>query len=177
MTTRQFPWTDVRDAPWLLLQSWRRHLTSGSPAVDFTFGLGWKQGPHAHAEGPFMISVTQYTPTRLTDLPDIWLAAESLGDQLIQIDGAVGVMTYLRPGRRHLGSMSIWADDRGLKDFIKLPDHVEIMRKYRPRGLPLRSATWWSDELEVSAAVTEGLRILDNDQQQRVVRSLDHTDP
>ncbi|MEV0075595.1 hypothetical protein AB0H58_04205 [Nocardia neocaledoniensis] len=121
-----------------------------------------------------MISVTQYTPTRLTDLPDIWWAAESLGDQLVQIDGAVGVMTYLRPGRRHLGSMSIWTDDRGLKEFIKLPDHVEIMRKYRPRGLPLRSVTWWSGELQIDAAITEGLRILDNDGRQRVVQEQPH---
>lgn len=174
MTTRQLPWTDVRDAPWLLLQSWRRHLTAGSSPADFTLGLGWKKGPHAGTTGPFMISVTQYTPKRLSDLPDIWLAAESLGDQLVQLDGAVGVMTYLRPGRRHLGSMSIWTDDRGLKEFVKLPDHIEIMRKYRPRGLPLRSATWWTDTPEIDAAITEGLRILDNDPQRRVVRPRPH---
>ncbi|MEV0063261.1 hypothetical protein [Nocardia sp. NPDC050718] len=168
MTTRRIPWTDIVHAPALLLRSGRRHLTTGAPAADFTLGSAWKSGPRDSAHGPYLISVTQYTPRRLTDIPDIWLAAESLGDQLAKIDGAVGVMTYLRPARRQVGSLSIWTDDTGLRRFVSLPDHVEIMRKYRPRGLPLRTATWWTAELRIDAAIGEGLRLLDTDRRRRI---------
>ncbi|MFQ6392818.1 hypothetical protein ACLMAJ_05155 [Nocardia sp. KC 131] len=117
-----------------------------------------------------MISMTQYTTSQVTDIPAIWRASERLGDQLAQIDGAVGVLTYIRPARRQVGSLSIWADDRGLAKFMGLPYHVEIMKKYRPRGLPIRSAKWWSDEFGIGAAMMESMRMLDSSEERRVVR-------
>ena len=170
MEATQIPWTDVRSAPRLLWQSWRRHRASGSPLADFAFDTHWKSGPAAHADGPFMISVTQFTPKWMTDIPDIWIAADSLGDQLARIDGAIGVTTYIQPVRRHIGSISIWADDSGLAKFMNLPDHVDIMRRYRPRGLPVRSATWWSEEFEIGATLAEGLQMLNNHPEKRVVQ-------
>ncbi|RMI34948.1 hypothetical protein EBN03_00880 [Nocardia stercoris] len=131
----------------------------------------WKAGPAAGAVGPFMFSVTQFTPAHLGDVGDIWRAAERLGDQLIEIDCAVGVLTYVQPGRRRVGSLSVWADDAGLGRFVRLPDHVEIMNRYRSRGLPARSAKWWAAELRVRAALDEGLRMLDGEpDRRRVVR-------
>lgn len=117
-----------------------------------------------------MISMTQYTTTQVTDVPAIWRASERLGDQLAMIDGAVGVLTYFRPAHRQVGSLSIWADDRGLAKFMGLPYHVEIMRKYRPRGLPIRSAKWWTEEFRIGVALMEGLQLLDDHDERRVVR-------
>jgi hypothetical protein len=146
------------------------HRVSGAALADFAYLTGWKAGNAAQAGGPFMLSVTQYTPKSLNDLPAISVAADRLGDQLVNIDGAVGVLTYFRPARRHIGSLSIWADDRGLEEFMGLPYHVKIMRRYQPRGLPIRSAKWWSDEFEIGAALSEGLLMLDSESGQRVVR-------
>ncbi len=116
-----------------------------------------------------MISFTQYTPKRISDVPDIWRAGDRLGDELAEIGGAVGVMTYLQPVRRHIGSLSVWTEEHGLlATFMGLPYHVEIMRKYRPRGLPLRSAKWWSDDFQVGPAMAEGQRLLDEHRERRV---------
>lgn len=117
-----------------------------------------------------MISMTQYTTRHARDIPAIWRASEELGDQLARIEGAVGVLTYFRPVRRQVGSLSIWVDGKGLAEFMGLPDHVRIMRKYRPRGLPIRSAKWWADDLDVGAAMMASLRLLDTDPERRVVR-------
>ncbi|MGW0246815.1 hypothetical protein ACWDYH_09275 [Nocardia goodfellowii] len=114
--------------------------------------------------------MTQYTTKHVTDIPAIWRASERLGDQLALIEGAVGVLTYFRPVRRQVGSLSIWADDKGLAEFMSLPEHVQIMRTYRPRGLPIRSAQWWSEELDVGAALLESLRMLDTNPDRRRVR-------
>jgi len=115
-----------------------------------------------------MVSFTQFTPKRVADVLDIWRAGDRLGDQLAKIGGAVGVMGYLQPGRRHVGSLSVWTEEQGLAMFMGLPYHVEIMRKYRPRGLPLRSAKWWSDDFQVGPAMAEGQRLLDEHRERRV---------
>ncbi|WP_194814895.1 hypothetical protein [Nocardia sp. XZ_19_385] len=158
---------DIR-LPW---QTWWRRRAAGSPLADLVLNSGWKPGRAIPAGGPLMISMTQYTIKHPTDIPAIWRASERLGDQLAQIEGAVGVLTYFRPARRQVGSLSIWADDKGLAEFMSLPDHVQIMRRYRPRGLPIRSAQWWSEELDIGAALMESLRMLDTDQDRRRVRA------
>ncbi|GAB2554488.1 hypothetical protein [Nocardia heshunensis] len=133
----------------------------------------WKRGPGRVSQGPFMISVTQYTPRHLADGVDIWRASSRLADELVGIEGAVGVSAYARPFRRDVGSISIWTDETGLETFIGLPYHVEIMNRYRPRGLPIRSATWWSREARVSAALREGLRMLDTHRDRRRINGLE----
>ncbi|MBF6059345.1 hypothetical protein IU500_03545 [Nocardia terpenica] len=171
MTVRQIPWTDLRQLPQLLRHSWRRHRASGADLADLTFVTSWRTGPAAHAAGPYMFSFTQYTPARARDIPGILLAGASLADQLLRIDTAVGFTAYLRPARnRQLGSLSVWTDPTGLDTFIPLPDHIETMNKYRPRALdlPIRSATWWSDHLDIDAALTHGLHLLDTHSTQRV---------
>ncbi|WP_147288991.1 hypothetical protein [Nocardia mexicana] len=154
-------------ARWLR-RNWRHHRDSGSGAADFVILSDWKRGPAAASEGSFMVSLTQYTPLRMADSLDIWRLSETLCDQLTTIDGAVAVMTYVQPFRRRLGSVSVWTDKRGLTKFIALPDHVETMDKYRDRGLPLRSATWWSEDRPGDAALTRGLRMLASTAQRRV---------
>ncbi|MEU6562951.1 hypothetical protein [Nocardia nova] len=169
MTVRQIPRADLRHLPRLLRRSWRRHRADGAELSDLTVTTTWADGPSALAPGPYLFSLTQFTPTRVTDVLPIWLAGTSLADQLVRIDEAVGVMTYIRPARHgQVGSLSVWTGPEGLETFMSLPDHIEIMNKYRPRGLPVRSATWWSDHLDADAAVREGLRLLDTHDTRRV---------
>jgi hypothetical protein len=136
---------------------------------DFRLLATWKDGPMINEAGPFMISLTQYTPHRLSDLFNIWQTADFLGDELAGMDDAYGVVTYFQPGRRRVGSLSVWTEESGLGAFVRLPYHREIMRKYRPRGLPLRSAKWWSEKFNLSAAMVEGQNLLDTSQDRRVV--------
>ncbi|WP_280267873.1 hypothetical protein [Nocardia wallacei] len=154
-------------ARWLR-RNWRHHSTSGARAADFAVLSRWKTGAPVSHDGPYLMSITQYTPGRLTDVGDIWRLSERLGDELIGIEGAVAVMTYIQPARRRLGSVSAWTDRRGLTTFVALPTHVETMRKYRPRGLPLRSATWWDDEYPGDSALSRGLRLLDSSPERRI---------
>lgn len=146
-------------------------FVSRAPSVrDFRLCTAWKPGPMASALGPFMLSFTQFTPHRLGDLFGIWRASDRLGDELVEIDGACGVLTYLQPGRRRVGSLSAWTEEAGLAAFVGLPYHREIMRRYRPRGLPLRSAKWWAEEFDLSPAMATGQSLLDASAERRVVR-------
>jgi hypothetical protein len=169
MAVRQIPWADIGHLPQLVRHSLRRHRAAGARPADFALGMGWRPGSARNALGPFMFSLTQFSPSRITDVPAIWFAATSLATQLVRLDAAVGVTTYVRPARaRQLGSLSVWTDPSGLEAFMTLPDHIEIMNKYRSRGLPVRSATWWADDLDPDAAVLHGLQLLDSHDTQRV---------
>ncbi|WP_216899248.1 hypothetical protein [Nocardia alni] len=169
MTVRQIPWTDMRRLPRLLRHNWRRHRDRGARLTDFTITTTWSDGSAARSTGPYMFSLTEFTPTRVTDVLPIWLAGTRLARQLVRIDESVGITTYIRPAHHgQVGSLSVWTDPKGLDAFMTLPDHIEIMNKYRSRGLPVRSATWWSDHLDADAAVLEGLRLLDTHDTQRV---------
>ena len=142
---------------------------NGRRIRDLRLRTRWKAGPAAGSAGPVMLSLTQYTPHRLGDLLDVWRAADRLGDELVGIEGAHGVATYFQPIRRRLGSLSVWTGDSGLAAFVGLPYHREIMRRYRPRGLPLRSAKWWAEDFSgLGAAMAEGQRLLDASPDRRV---------
>ena len=170
MKARRVPTADLLGLPRLIRESFREHAAAGSPTRDWRLLATWKAGPTASEAGPFLVSLTQYTPYRLSDLFDIWRAADFLGDELARMDHAYGVVTYLQPGRRRVGSLSVWTEESGLGAFVGLPYHREIMRKYRPRGLPLRSAKWWSDDFRLGTAIAEGQDLLDASQDRRVER-------
>ncbi|MFB8281162.1 hypothetical protein [Nocardia colli] len=169
MATRHFQWTDIRHMPQLLWSNSARRHDPAAGSADLTLTSRWTKGPAAHSAGPHIFSLTQFTPNKARDVPAIWLAGSRLADQLARIDGAAGVVTYIRPARCQLGALSVWIDDRGLAEFMSLPKHIDIMTKYRTRGRPIRSAKWCSDHLDVHFAVTHGLYLLDTHDTQRVI--------
>jgi hypothetical protein len=124
--------------------------------ADLRLRTRWKLGTAAGAPGPFYLSYTEFSLDRLADAPGIWRIYRRLSEELVAIEGAVGVLGYLQPaGRRRVGSLSAWTGEAGLAAFVALPYHREIMRRYRSRGA-LRSASWWADDLDRSDAFTRG---------------------
>ncbi|HEX3175013.1 MAG TPA: hypothetical protein VHQ43_12450 [Solirubrobacterales bacterium] len=128
--------------------------------LDVRARTTWKRGPAADSVGPFLISYTEFTPHTMRDLPAIYFAAERLRDECSELDGAVGVTTYLQLLRRRAGSVSAWEDEAALRRFVALPFHVEIMRKYRSRG-SLRAIDWQAERFDLKAAFAEGQQALD----------------
>jgi hypothetical protein len=115
----------------------------------------WRGGRAAGSAGPFLVSYTEFTPHTLRDVPAIYLAARKLIAAISQLEGAVGVTTYwqLREGRG--GSLSVWENEAALRQFVRLPYHVEIMRKFRTRG-SMRAVDWQSDSFDLAQALADG---------------------
>jgi hypothetical protein len=128
--------------------------------LDFRVRTTWKRGPAAESAGPFLISYTEFTPRTLRDLPALGLASERLRGACAELEGAVGVTTYWQLFRRRGGSVSVWEDEAALRRFVSFPYHVEIMRRYRPRGT-VRATAWQADSFDLRAAFVEGQRALD----------------
>jgi hypothetical protein len=128
--------------------------------LDFRVWMPWKRGPAAGSAGPFLISYTEFTPQTMRDIPAIYVAAKRLRKACAELEGAVGLTVYWQLLRRRGGSVSVWESEAALRRFVSLPFHVEIMRRYRPRG-SLRAIDWQADSFGLRAAFADGQRALD----------------
>lgn len=111
--------------------------------------LPWREGPAARHDGPVVVSLTDFTATRVRDLPGIYLAGLRLREGWYALPGAVGLWLWGRPLERRGGSLTVWASKEDLRRFVSLPAHVAIMRRYRERGT-IRAYTWETDRFTVS---------------------------
>jgi hypothetical protein len=132
----------------------------GDSLSDLRVRTGWRRGPAADSAGPYLLSYTEFTPDTLRDVPGIYRAAQRLGREIAELDGAVGVTVYWQLFRGRGRSVSAWADESALRRFVSLPFHTETMRAYRTRG-SLRALDWSTDSFELGAAFRQGQRGLD----------------
>ncbi|NUP65753.1 MAG: hypothetical protein HOW71_26700 [Nonomuraea sp.] len=71
---------------------------------------------------------------RLLDLPGVVRQGWSLARLWPTLDGAVGMWLWVDLAGRRVGSLSVWHAEDDLRAFVRLPEHVRIMRRYRHRG-------------------------------------------
>ncbi|MEV5827063.1 hypothetical protein AB0L25_15920 [Spirillospora sp. NPDC052242] len=119
----------------------------------------WLAGP-ATAPGPVLVSVTDFTCTRARDLPGVVRAGMALRRSWPELPGAVGLWLWSLPRERRCGSVSVWRDGAALHGFVRLPEHVAIMRRYRGRG-EIRTVTWEADAFDPAATWARAARVID----------------
>ncbi|WP_436777769.1 hypothetical protein [Yinghuangia sp. YIM S09857] len=110
---------------------------------------GWCAGAaerDATASGGLLVSVTDFTAHRGTDLPGIARAGFRLRRVWPTLDGAVGLWLWTIPRGRRAGSVAVWRDADAMRGFVGLPEHLAIMRHYRDRGTT-RTCTWTVEHL------------------------------
>jgi hypothetical protein len=126
----------------------------------------WQPGPEATADGPVVVSLTDFTMHSLRSLPGIARTGRRLGLGWYAVPGAVGLYLWTDPLRRRAGSLSVWTDLRAMRRWVGLPLHVATMRRYRTRG-SVRSTTWHDESFDREAVVAEATRVLDGGQRGR----------
>ena len=94
----------------------------------------WQAGPAPAAPGELLVSLTDFRADRHRDLPGVALAGRRLGERWPQLTGAVGMWLWMLPLERRCGSLSVWTGEDALRGFVRLPAHLEIVRRYRSRG-------------------------------------------
>jgi hypothetical protein len=127
--------------------------------LDLISKTPWQPGAAAGADGPVLISLTDYRADNWRDVPGIVTRGLRLRRAWPELDGAVGLWLWQQPFRKRSGSVSAWTSEDALMEFVRWPVHVAIMRRYRTRG-KLESAMWEMDQLVRSELWPEAERRL-----------------
>ena len=107
----------------------------------------WMPGPVDPRDQPVVVSVTEYVADHRRDLPGVALQGLRMRMGWYAMPGAVGLWLWSLPIKGLGGSISVWASEDDLERFIGLPHHVDIMRRYGPRG-SVRSTKWTADRFD-----------------------------
>ncbi|WP_330308006.1 MULTISPECIES: hypothetical protein [unclassified Streptomyces] len=122
----------------------------------------WQPGPQGHfPAGPAVVSFTDFTADTFRQSWSVALAGLRLRGTWPDTPGAIGMWLWADPMRRRSGSVSVWADAVGLKEFVGRPDHVRIVRAHRGRGV-LRSAGWETERFDAAEAWAHARHLINN---------------
>ena len=119
----------------------------------------WKSGPALPLDDSVLVGVTDFTAHGYGQSIAVALAGMRLRRTWPSTPGAVGMWLFADPLRRRSGSVSVWADERGLKEFTGRPDHVRIVRAHRGRG-ELRSVRREFEEFDPDAVWAYALDLI-----------------
>jgi hypothetical protein len=123
------------------------------------FRLPWKAGPEAAAvDGPVLVSATKFVYSHFADLPVVGFHAMRLRQGWGGRPGSVGLLVGSEPLKRTTYSISVWRSEEDLKAFLRAPDHVPLVRRFKPRLDGSTSAVWRTDSFDVEQAWAEATR-------------------
>jgi hypothetical protein len=114
----------------------------------------WKAGPAPRTDGLVVVSVTELVAHHWRDLPGMLVAGLRLRAGWERYDGAIGLSLWSDYARRRSGSIAVWESEDALRSFVRHPDHVPIMRKYRER-CDVRSLSWETENFRIRDAYEE----------------------
>src|SRR5436190_12437922 len=122
--------------------------------------MPWKAGPASGASGPVVVSATRFEYRRRRDLPMVAFHGWRLRRAWGRRPGAIGLITGNEPLGRVTYSLSVWTSEDDLRRFLRSPEHMKLVRGYRPRLAASTSTLWETDRFSPRSAWAEALERL-----------------
>jgi len=107
----------------------------------------WTPGLAAATRSDVVVSVTEFTADRFTDVPNIAVTGLRLRRDWHLHEGSVGMWLWFDMLSRRFGSVSVWVDRDAFESFVSWQPHAEVMRRYGTRGR-LRATSWQAEVLD-----------------------------
>ena len=111
----------------------------------------WQAGPAA-APDDTLVSFTDFRVRRFRDLVPVVKTAREIYRQWERRPGSLGLVLWVRPLKRRLGSLSAWDSEASLKAWINSADHAQAVRANRPHMRNVASATWTAKRFDLDEA-------------------------
>jgi hypothetical protein len=116
----------------------------GQPPITPDSGLvstDWLPGPLSGTTAPVIVSFTDFGAHSREDSEAIIQTGLGLAESWPIMHGAVGLWLWAKPGELRGGSLSVWSLRDELRNFIRWPVHVAIMKEWRGR-IEVHAETW-----------------------------------
>ena len=122
--------------------------------------MRWRAGSVRATSGSVVVSATKFTYRRWRDMPLVALFGWRLRSAWGERPGAVGLVTGGEPHKRVTYSLSVWQSRADLKRFLVAPEHLALVRRFRPRLSASKSVVWETADFSLAEAWEEAMRRL-----------------
>lgn len=123
----------------------------------------WKRGPLRDAAGPLYVSVTEFRYRRMSVMPRVAWNALRLRRGWPAREGAVALRTAGKATEPVSISLSVWRSKDDLRRFLRSPEHVELVRRFRPHLVESRSFDFTTGDRPGRGIWARGMSLLDGD--------------
>jgi len=107
----------------------------------------WKAGATQPPAGPVHVSMNDYLIHRYRDVPRVAREGMRFRRGWPHTEGALGLWFASTPDGRRQISVSIWRSPEDLELFVRAPEHLRVMRDFRPAG-HLITSKWSAERLD-----------------------------
>ena len=121
----------------------------------------WKRGPLAEAPGPLYVSVTEFRYQRMSVMPRVAWNALRLRRGWGSREGAVALRTAGQATEPISISLSVWRSEADLQRFLRSPEHVDLVRRFRPHLVESRSFAFETGDRPGRGIWARGMSLLD----------------
>ena len=90
----------------------------------------------------YLVMASHLPLDKLTSTVRFLRAVAAIRKQLAGAEGLIGYTLRAKPLARDYWTLSVWTDESALRDFMRAPPHVEVMRSLRPIMGPTRFVRW-----------------------------------
>jgi hypothetical protein len=90
----------------------------------------------------YLVMASHLPLKRISSTVRFFRGVAAVRKQLATANGLVGYTLRAKPLARHYWTLSVWHDDRALREFMRTPPHVQLMTALKPVMGPTKFVTW-----------------------------------
>jgi hypothetical protein len=105
-------------------------------------GLPWTTRAELEPGSGYLVMASHLPLKRISATVRLFRGVSAVRRQLAAADGPVGCTLRARPLARDYWTLSVWKDDRALREFMRTPPHVQLMTSLKPYMGPTKFVTW-----------------------------------
>ena len=102
----------------------------------------WKQFRSPQADGEYLAMVTYFLLKRFRGMPRFNLYTNRVRRQLAESAGLVGYALGAKPWRKQFWTLSVWEDEKALRQFVHSGIHSGVMIVLQEDMADFRNCQW-----------------------------------
>jgi quinol monooxygenase YgiN len=108
----------------------------------------------------YLVMASHLPLKRISSTVRFFRGVSTVRKQLATADGLVGYTLRAKPLARDYWTLSVWEDERALREFMRTPPHVQLMTSLKPLMGPTKFVTWKISAADGRPTMTDALEHL-----------------
>ncbi len=122
--------------------------------------LPWTARAQMEPGTEYLVMASHLPLKRISSTVRFFRAVSAVRRQLATAEGLVGYTLRAKPLARDYWTLSVWKDDRALREFMRTPPHVGVMTSLKPFMGPTKFVTWQISAADARPSMTGALEHL-----------------